>query len=138
MKVFFHKMLSIAISTLLLFTTMSFNIDMHYCGASLVDFSLINKAENCGMEKQQTKSSCSSEFSKKSCCLDKQMVFEAQEEILQPSLNLTTEQLTFVAAFVYAYTSLFEEVDQKTTVYKDYVPPFLIRDVQKLHETYLI
>lgn len=34
-----------------MFTTMSFTVDMHFCGDSLVDFSLFAKAESCGMEK---------------------------------------------------------------------------------------
>ena len=43
-----------------LFTTMSFTIDMHYCGNTLVEAAIFHKAKGCGMEMQKPSTkSCS-------------------------------------------------------------------------------
>ena len=51
MKQLIHKSMTVFMAAVVLMTTMSFTIDMHYCGDSLVDFSFVQKAETCGMEK---------------------------------------------------------------------------------------
>ena len=33
-----------------LFSTMSFTVDMHYCGDNLVETAIFHKAKGCGME----------------------------------------------------------------------------------------
>ena len=49
------------------FSTMSFSIDMHYCGDTLVDSTMFGSAANCGMEMEKTSTKeCS--ISKKNCC----------------------------------------------------------------------
>ncbi len=37
-----------------LLSTMSFTLDMHYCGDTLVDIAVFKKAETCGMEMQKS------------------------------------------------------------------------------------
>jgi hypothetical protein len=122
-----------------LFATMSFTVDMHYCGDSLVDFSLFTKAEGCGMEKAQPVKSCGNpSISEKSCCTDQQIVKEGKDD-LKTSLNkVTLEQQTFVATFFYTYINLFNGPDESFVPFKDYSPPPLIRDVQILDQTFLI
>ena len=41
-------------------------------------------------------------------------------------------------SFVHSYINLFETLDSHIVPFRDYAVPFLIRDIQKLHETYLI
>ena len=90
------------------------------------------------MEKQQPKKNCESEVSKKSCCSDNQIMVEGQDNLKTSSNQLTFQQQAFVATFVYTYINLFDGLDKNIIPFKDYTPPYLIRDVQKLHETYLI
>lgn len=138
MKSFFHKIVSITLASLVFFATTSFTVDMHFCGRTLVDFSLIHNVKTCGMEKQQPKKNCESEVSKKSCCSDNQIMVEGQDNLKTSSNQLTFQQQAFVATFVYTYINLFDGLDKNIIPFKDYTPPYLIRDVQKLHETYLI
>ncbi|MCC4227434.1 MULTISPECIES: HYC_CC_PP family protein [Flavobacteriaceae] len=138
MKSFFHKIVSITLASLVFFATTSFTVDMHFCGQTLVDFSLIHNVKTCGMEKQQPKKNCESEVSKKSCCSDNQIMVEGQDNLKTSSNQLTFQQQAFVATFVYTYINLFDGLDKNIIPFKDYTPPYLIRDVQKLHETYLI
>ncbi|WGF92438.1 HYC_CC_PP family protein [Aequorivita marisscotiae] len=138
MKSFFHKSISTALATLVLFTTMSFTVDMHYCGEALVDFSVVHNVKTCGMEKSQSENSCENTVPDDSCCSDKQVVIEGQDELKLSFNSLSFEQQDFVATFFYSYVNLFEELDTNIVPFRDYAPPFLIRDIQKLHETYLI
>ena len=120
-----------------LFSTMSFTLDMHYCGDSLMDVAIFHKVATCGMEMEKpTSDSCS--VTKKDCCNDEQVVVDGQDE-LQLSFNkISFEQQIFITSFVYSYINLFEGVEKNVTSFEDYEPPLVIREIFKIYETYLI
>ncbi|WP_179022160.1 HYC_CC_PP family protein [Winogradskyella forsetii] len=139
MKQFIHKSMAVFMAAVVLMTTMSFTVDMHYCGDNLVDFSFIQSAKTCGMEKvQATKGREKPMLSEKSCCSDEQMVKQGQDDLKTSFDTLSFEQQTFIAAFTYSYIKLFEGTASTDVSYKDYPPPFVKRDVQVLHQTFLI
>jgi hypothetical protein len=138
MKVLIHKIVSIVMASLVLFSTMSFTVDMHHCGDTLVDFSLFHNAKSCGMENEQSASSCESELTDNNCCTDSQIVLEGQDDLKLSVKTLTFEQQAFVVTFFYTYLNLFDDLVTSIVSYRDYRAPFLQRDIQKLHETYLI
>ncbi|TKD65168.1 hypothetical protein FBT53_06470 [Flavobacterium sp. ASW18X] len=139
MRRFLHKILSILMAFVVLFTTLSFTVDMHYCGDSLVDFSFFTKAKTCGMEKAQPSKGCENPtLSKKSCCSNQKILKEASDDLKTSFDKLNFEQQTFVATFFFSYINLFEGLGDKVIPTKDYSPPFIERDVQILYETYLI
>ncbi len=119
-------------------STLSFTVDMHYCGDSLVDFSLFHKAESCGMEIAQVAKDCEPSISQEPCCSDTQIVKEASQDLKTSFEKLSFGQQTFVAALFYTYINRFEGLDENIVPFKDYSPPFVERDVQTLYETYLI
>ena len=120
-----------------LFSTMSFTVDMHYCGESLMDIAIFHKVETCGMDMEKPASDTCS-ISKKGCCNDEQVVLDGQDE-LQLSFNkISFDQKIFIASFVYAYINLFESDDKKVVSFEDYEPPRVIKQIFKLDETYLI
>ena len=45
MREVFRKIASVSVALLVLFSTMSFSVDMHYCGDHLVDFSFSDSVE---------------------------------------------------------------------------------------------
>lgn len=139
MKQFIQKSMAVFMAVVVLMTTMSFTIDMHYCGDSLVDFSFVQKVKTCGMEKAQATTSCENPtLSGKPCCTDKQVVQEGQDHLKVSFDQLTLEQQVFVASFTYSYLSLFEGTESTEVPFFDYPPPFVKRDVQVLHQTFLI
>lgn len=138
MKMVFHKILCVLMAFVVMFTTMSFTVDMHYCGDTLVDFSFFTKADTCGMEKQQSLKPCENSVTEKSCCSDQQIIKEANQDLKTSFDKLTLEQQTFVATFFYTYINLFEGLDENIIPFKTYSPPLIKRDVQTLYETYLI
>jgi len=90
------------------------------------------------MESGQPADDCDTTIPEDSCCTDKQIVIEGQDELKLSFDTLNFEQQVFVATFVYTYANLFEGLDANVIPFKDYRPPILIRDFQKLHEIYII
>ncbi len=120
-----------------LFSTMSFTVNMHYCGDTLVETTLFNKAKGCGMEMEKPSTEgCS--ITKKNCCDDKQLVIDGQDELKLNFDKLTFEQQQFVASFVYTYINLFEGLDKNVSSYEEYKPPLVVKQIFKIDETYLI
>lgn len=118
---------------------MSYTIAMHYCGDTMVDFSFFQTATTCGMENTQLTSNCENpEVSQKSCCSDKQVGVHGQNEFKDIFKTLTFEQQLFVAALTYSYIQLFEGADASAIPFVAYSPPFVKRDVQVLHQSFLI
>ncbi|HZH88370.1 MAG TPA: hypothetical protein VFD78_04245 [Chitinophagaceae bacterium] len=137
MKSLFHKVLSLLMAILVLFNTMSFAVDIHFCGDDLIDFSFIQNVADCGME-EVTIASCHEDVDKASCCKDDQIVVESEDDVQLTIDQISFEQQVFLASFVYTYFHLVAQQDDLDFPHKYYVPPLLIRDIQKLHETYLI
>jgi len=121
-----------------LFSTMSFTIDMHYCGDTLVDMAFLKEVKTCGMEMQQAASSPECSITKKGCCSDEQFTIEGQDELKISFDKLTLDQQLFVASFVYSYIIGFEELEEKPNSYNNYPPPLIVRNIQKLDEVYII
>jgi len=139
MKQFIHKSMALFMAFVVLMTTMSFAVDMHYCGDTLVDFSFTQQVKTCGMEKTQAYTGCENpSLTQKSCCTDKQVIKKGKEDIKVSFDQLSLEQQVFVAAFTYSYLNLFEETELKEVSFVEYAPPYVKRDVQVLHQTFLI
>lgn len=137
MKQFFHKISSILMAFVVLFSTMSFTVDMHYCGDSLVETAIFHKAEGCGMEMENPSTEgCSATV--KNCCSNEQLAIEGQDELQLPFDKITFEQQVFIASFVYTYINLLEGLDNNVSSYEEYRPPLVIRQIYKFDETYLI
>ncbi|SNR70786.1 HYC_CC_PP family protein [Lutibacter flavus] len=138
MKQVFKKISAILMAFVVLFSTMSFSISEHYCGDHLVDSALFSKAESCGMEMQKPSPTDNCNIDKKDCCSDVVKQFEGQTNLKTDLSNLTFEQQVFVASFIYSYVNLFEGLDQNIIPFKNYSPPFIVRDIQTLDEVFLI
>ena len=137
MKQIFHKISSFLMAIVVLFSTMSFTVDMHYCGDNLVETAIFHKAKGCGMEMEKPSTEgCS--ITKKNCCDDKQLAIEGQDELQLQVDKITFEQQVFLASFVYTYINLFEGLENNVSTYEEYKPPLVIRQLYKIHETYLI
>nr|WP_053002521.1 hypothetical protein [Kordia jejudonensis] len=118
-------------------STMSFTINLHYCGDTLVETSIFNKDKGCGMEMEKPSTEgCS--ITKKKCCDDKQLAIEGQDELQLQFDKITFEQQVFIASFVHTYIYLFEGLDNNVSSYEEYKPPLVIRRIYKIDETYLI
>jgi hypothetical protein len=129
--------MSISMAFIVLFSTLSFTIDMHYCGNTLVDTAIFKKAKGCGMEMQNPSTKeCS--MTKKNCCSDKQIFVDGQDELKISFDTLSFEQQQFVVSFIYTYINLFEGFNEEINSFQECKPPLVVRQIYKLNETYLI
>ena len=137
MKKVFQKITSILMAVVVLFSTMSFTIDMHYCGDTLVETAVFHKAKGCGME-MQNPSTENCVVIKSDCCSNNQIVVDGQDELQLSLEKISFEKQQLVVSFVYAYIHLFETTKENNNSYRDYTPPLVVRELYKLDETYLI
>ena len=121
-----------------LFSTLSFTVDKHFCGDVLVDTAIFGKAKTCGMQMEQNTSNKDCSVAKKNCCSEKQEMIEGQDELKISFDALSFKQQTFLAFYIHSYISLFEVLENSVTFYRDYSPPLVVKDIHKLDETYLI
>ena len=137
MKQVFHKIMSLVMAFVVLFSTLSFTVNIHYCGDTLVETAMFHKAKGCGMEMQKPSAEgCA--ITKKNCCNDEQLVVNGQGELQLQIDTISFEQHLFIASFVYSYSNLFEGLDNNISSFEEYEPPLVIRQLFKLDETYLI
>lgn len=122
---------------MVLFSTMSFSMDMHFCGDSLVDFKLFQQADDCGMAMDGATSD-DMMGAENHCCSDVEVVVSGQDDLHSLASDISFEQKNLIISFLLVYTDFFNEVDKQSIPFKEYSPPLLIRDVQLMDQTFLI
>ena len=133
-----HKMFSVVLALLVLISTLSFSIDQHYCGGTLIDTAIFKKAKTCGMEMQKSSTNEDSSIMKNNCCKEEQLVVKGQDELKISFDKLTFEKHFFVASFVHSYLNLFKNFEENAKPFSEYPPPLIVKSIYKLDETYLI
>ncbi|WP_229660163.1 HYC_CC_PP family protein [Aquaticitalea lipolytica] len=137
MKQIFRNIMSLVMAFVVLFSTLSFTINMHYCGGALVETAISHKVKGCGMEMEKPSTDgCS--ITKKNCCDDKQLVVDGQDELQLAVDKISFEKQIFITYFVNTYINLFEIVEENISSYEDYSPPLVVKQLYKIDETYLI
>jgi hypothetical protein len=132
----FRKVFSMLMAFVVMFSTMSFAVSMHYCGDSLVETAFFKKAEGCGMEVHSSSMEVCV-FTKKSCCEDKQLIIQGQDELQLSFDKSPLEKQFLVALKAFAPLYLFDGGKQNNTL-KPYEPPLVVRQLYVLHSVYLI
>lgn len=132
---------SFLLAFMLLISTFSFTVGMHYCGDTLVDTAIISEVKGCGIEKSTTitpSGNVDCKLIKMDCCSDHHLSIEGQNELKITDYNFNLEQQLFFTSFLYSYINVFEEFSVKENYFKDYKPPPILRFIYKLDESYLI
>lgn len=73
MKQFFQNITSFTMAFLVLFSTVSFTVDKHFCGEILVDQAVFSEAKSCGMHGDMPASS------EDDCCDEEKVIVEGQK-----------------------------------------------------------
>lgn len=110
MKNFFQKTFSFAMALLVLFSTMSFSEDKHFCGTELVDFALFskaltckNEAKTCGVKMDHKMDHEMLAKEKDSCCTNKKTSLNGQDELNISFQLLDYDQQLFLTTFTYSF-----------------------------------
>ncbi len=138
MKDFIQKIGSTFLAMVVLFSTMSFSVHMHYCGENLVDVGVFESADTCGMEMQQDVNEDACSTMGLDCCSDVEIVQEGQDDLKHSFENFKLDHQLFMAAWVMVYLDTFDGLEDHFIPFKEYSPPLLIRDIQILDQTFLI
>ena len=104
-------------------TTMSFTVNMHYCGDTLVDYALVQKAKSCGMELStpSKNAGCDLQIVKKSCCQDKSVTAKGHDDLKPSFTSIDLGQQVFIASFFYSYAALFTPQTVTPKTYTNYL-----------------
>lgn len=135
MKRLFQKSAALAMALLVLFSTMSFAVNKHFCGKVLVEKSVFAKSKSCcaGMH-----DSTADPSEKNQCCTNEKVVVKGQDELKISHQNFDFQKDIFFSVFVYPYINLFEYLPQQIIPFKEYSPPLLVYDISILDQVFLI
>lgn len=123
-------------AVLVLFSTVSFTVEKHFCGDVLIDAAVFSEAQKCKMEAFEI---AQSKITKKHCCKDELEVVKGQDKLKRSQFeDITFEQQMFVVSYIYSYINSLEELPKLIIPHKQYSPPNLIYDIQVLDEVFLI
>ena len=135
-KQFLYKSFSVILALFVLFSTVSFTIEKHYCGDILVDVSVFSEAQTCAMgisDKSQGTTV------KNTCCKDEIKFVKGQNELKVSTFDdLEFHQQLFITTFVYAFVNPYEGLQQQVIPHKNYSPPNLVADIQVLDQVFII
>lgn len=138
MKPQFVKISSILLAFLVLLSTFSITIERHFCGDFLVDVSYFGDADGCSHEEG---ASCDlpEVIEKEGCCKDELQKIEGQDELRTVSTeDFDIKKQQFILAFVLSYNNLFTISQKQIVPNQHYFPPQVVKDLQVLHEVFII
>jgi len=153
MKNVFQKSGSFAMALLVLFSTMSFSVDKHFCGTKLVDVSIFSQAKNCTSEAKTCGVKMNHGMDHEmdaimdhemlgddmdSCCSNQKTELDGQDELSISFQILDFDKQLFLSAFIYSFIYNYESSSIAEVPFKYYTPPILVVDIQVLDQVFLI
>ena len=125
-----------SLAFLVLFSTVSFTVEKHFCGDTLIDSSVFFAAEKCDMEMSD---SDSSPTLKKHCCKDIIEVIQGQDQLkINPIEDITYEHKVVLFSYLFSYKKHLETLPQFIIPHKEYSPPDITVDHCIRYELFLI
>lgn len=116
-----------------LFSTLSFTVESHYCGENLIDTAIFTKAKWCGGDVTDKTTVL------KSCCKNKVEVIKGQDQLkLNNFDDLDGNTQLLLTAYFSSFQALFTTLAKQIIPHSSYAPPTLIYDIHVLDETFLI
>lgn len=135
-KKMLHKTFSMLLACLVLFSTVSFTVEKHFCGNVLVDVAVFSTPEKCGVDMT---SSEMSHLNKKPCCKDEIDLVQGQKELKISTFDdIHFQKQFFIASLFYTYFYFFESLPKVIVPHKDYSPPNIITNIQVLDQVFII
>lgn len=116
---------------LVLFSTVSFTLEQHFCGDTLVDSAVFTKVQGCDTDLQSAP--------KKLCCKDDIEVIKGQDNLkLTTDSDFVIHQSDVINSSFNYYFAISEPIEKKNIPHKDYSPPNLVTDIQVLDQVFTI
>lgn len=133
---------SVLMAILVLFSTISFTVEKHFCGKSLVGHAVFSSVEKCKSETH----SCGVEgmmsghmkMGKDSCCSDETEKITGQDELNLYSISYNLVPQTFIIPKTFLWVDLLPEVSPEAINYPPYQPPQLVYDFRVMCQVFII
>ncbi len=146
-----YRIFAFMMAMLVLFTSIGYTVDLHFCQGKLKSYSFFGKAKTCQQLAKGKEVYCPVHkkimvmggeecgMEKKGCCSNKMLhfQFDQEQDVLQSACALSPQIQYFLAAF----TCVLLENQEVATVKADctnYKPPIIQRDIYALNETFLL
>lgn len=152
----YHRFISLSLAALVLLTSMSFSVDMHFCQDELQNFSLVGQAKVCHLvetkqtteinscpfhqkiQQNQTEKSQDETHEKgcqKNCCDNKTILIDFDVDLIQV---ITTE----FSNILFTLPTLIQYVQNRIVhsihLHQNYYPPLLNRDILIFLQSFLL
>ena len=137
MKLIIRNISATILSFIVMFSSMSFAIDEHFCGSRLMDVSYFGNADNCGMDEIDMSSDISA-FKKNNCCKDQITLLQSSIFHKEKLINLQNTDIEISLPETSCYSVFYKNSSLKLKYYKDFSPPDIAKDIRVLHQTFLI
>lgn len=122
---------------LLLLSTISWTVEKHMCMGRIMDIALFDQAESCcpdtGFGLLEDAS-----VKKEHCCHNEGFTMQGQDNLTHNFSDVSFSQQVFLVSFISSYLGLFQEPLVKNTLFNAYPPPLLDKDLNILHQVFLI
>ena len=138
MKQIFKNLAALGLSALVLFSTVSFSVGMHFCGSNLVDVALNEEAHGCGMDKGAASPEDTLAKAGWQCCADVLMAVDGQEELQLPAIHLPHSAPVAILSPTWIPEAYLDDTSGNEGHTPWYSPPPIVRDIPVLHQTFLI
>ncbi|WP_026809843.1 HYC_CC_PP family protein [Arenibacter latericius] len=139
MKQVIRKITSLWLALLILFATVSWTVEKHYCLGHLVDIAFFQEAESCGMIAADDAEITNLNLEQPSCCIDEVLSIKGLED-----LAFSVKDLKLVLPFTYAVLKeeadfhFLEEIDGLPNLGTNNPPPLLGRDIYLVYQVFLL
>ena len=137
MNLIVKKISAYLLSCIVLFSSMSFAVDEHFCGDQVMDVSYFGNSDDCGMEEVDTNSNITI-LKANNCCKDEITHFESSLYSSEKPIsihNLASQYLFSNTHYNYSFNRI---KTSRIQYYNDFSPPDIRQDFQVLHQTFLI
>lgn len=151
-----RKIGAILLIPVILFSSLGFSVDVHFCKGEAKSINLFGEAEACDMggidenlppchqkKLKELKSLIENTHHengdlKSICCYNETFNFEANQEIEEQKLDISSHdfQLVMVACILCDYSFFVDE--EHSPSYSNYDPPLIRQDFSVLYQTFLI
>ena len=127
-----HKVFSLIMAFCVLLSTISFTMEKHFCGETLIDVAIFSNPDTCGMDMGFVSD-------KETCCKNELEIVKGQDKLKKASFeDFTLQQQFFIISLVYSYKNLFEGFSIQNIPHKNYTPPKLVADINILDQVFII
>ncbi len=134
------SIISFSLALMVLVSSSSFVVNMHFCGGHMQSVSLIEDATPCLMEVQLPPCHKKMAMKKTGCCDDQHVVFEGKDfnSQVQDFSTLSWQAINWVAALPMIMEVIQVNEALAFSNHTPYKPPIVERDIPVLIQSFLI